>query len=281
MLNLLYITSHPEAAQYAVACGVNRIFVDLEYMGKAGRQAGRDTHLAQHTPQDVAAVRAALEGTDGEVLARCNPWGSHSPDEIAALLEAGADWIMLPMFTTPEEVESFIAAVGGRARTVLLLETAPALARLPQVLEAAREVDEIFVGLNDLHLGLGLDFMFEVLTGGLVEYVARAAQARELSFGFGGIARVGRGAVPAEMVLGEHVRLGSRSVILSRDFPLARDRHEEHRPDFDLAAEIRKIRDWEARYAELTTGQLLENATALRERVAGVVGEIRRAKDRA
>ena len=37
-------------------------------------------------------------------------------------------------------------------------------------------------------------------------------------FGFGGIARIGEGDLPSDNILGEHVRLGSQSVILSRTF---------------------------------------------------------------
>ena len=39
-----------------------------------------------------------------------------------------------------------------------------------------------------------------------------------MPFGFGGIARIGDGLLPAEKILAEHVRLGSSSVILSRTF---------------------------------------------------------------
>ena len=37
-------------------------------------------------------------------------------------------------------------------------------------------------------------------------------------YGFGGIAAIGTGTLPAETVLKEHYRLGSSSVILSRSF---------------------------------------------------------------
>lgn len=39
-----------------------------------------------------------------------------------------------------------------------------------------------------------------------------------IPFGFGGIARIGEGDLPSDYILGEHVRLGSTSVILSRTF---------------------------------------------------------------
>jgi hypothetical protein len=42
MLNLFYITNSPEIAKIADDAGVNRIFVDMEYIGKEARQGGMD-----------------------------------------------------------------------------------------------------------------------------------------------------------------------------------------------------------------------------------------------
>lgn len=39
-LKLMYITNQPEIAQIAESAGVDRIFVDLEYIGKSDRQGG-------------------------------------------------------------------------------------------------------------------------------------------------------------------------------------------------------------------------------------------------
>ena len=43
MLKLFYITKDPAVARIAQAAGVDRIFVDMEYIGKAQRQGGMDT----------------------------------------------------------------------------------------------------------------------------------------------------------------------------------------------------------------------------------------------
>ncbi|BBI65064.1 hypothetical protein HSBAA_63700 [Vreelandella sulfidaeris] len=39
-----------------------------------------------------------------------------------------------------------------------------------------------------------------------------------MTWGVGGVARIGQGELPAETVIGEHVRLGSQWIILSRAF---------------------------------------------------------------
>ncbi|WP_305461450.1 aldolase/citrate lyase family protein [Photobacterium leiognathi] len=72
-------------------------------------------------------------------------------------LKAGADIIMLPMFKTAGEAQSFIDYIDGRARTCLLIETSEALARIDDILEVPG-IDEVHIGLNDLHLSLGLSF---------------------------------------------------------------------------------------------------------------------------
>ena len=69
-----------------------------------------------------------------------------------------------------------------------------------------------------MHLSYGLDFMFELLTDGTVETLCEKFAARGLPYGFGGIAKIGDGAVPAEKIILEHYRLGSTRAILSRTF---------------------------------------------------------------
>lgn len=71
MLNLMYITNRPEIAQIAESAGVDRIFVDLEYIGKADRQSGLDTVKSKHTLDDVRIISKAI--TMAELLVRINP----------------------------------------------------------------------------------------------------------------------------------------------------------------------------------------------------------------
>ena len=49
MLKLMFITKNPDVALIAEKAGVERIFVDLEYIGKALRQGGMDTVQNHHT----------------------------------------------------------------------------------------------------------------------------------------------------------------------------------------------------------------------------------------
>lgn len=56
-LKLMYITNRPEIAQIAESAGVDRIFVDMEYIGKSDRQGGMDTVQSHHTLEDVNIIR--------------------------------------------------------------------------------------------------------------------------------------------------------------------------------------------------------------------------------
>ena len=221
MLKLMYITNRPEIAQIAESAGVDRIFVDMEFIGKDARQRGLDTVKSHHTAQDVATIKAAVATAD--VLVRVNPIHGAMPDyesseeEIEAVLKAGADLVMLPYFKTVEEVRTFIGLVGGRARTMLLLETPEAVEQMDEILEIPG-IDEIHIGINDLSLGYGRQFMFELLADGTVEQICFKLRKKGVTFGFGGIAALGGGLLPSEYIIKEHYRLGSSCVILSRSF---------------------------------------------------------------
>lgn len=220
-LKLMYITNNPEVARIAEEAGVERIFVDMEYIGKADRQGGMDTVQSHHTPADVALMRSTL--TRAELLVRCNPIHEateaydSSEDELNATIEAGADVIMLPYFKTAEEVRTFVRLVNGRARTMLLFETPESVAAVEEIL-AVEGIDEVFIGLNDLSLGYGMKFMFHLVADGTVERLCRLFAERGLPYGFGGIAALGKGMLPCEYVIKEHYRVGSTCAILSRSF---------------------------------------------------------------
>ena len=220
-LKLMYITNRPDVAKIAEKNGVDRIFVDMEYIGKAERQGKMDTVQNHHTIEDVKNVRAVLN--KAELLVRINPIHEateeycSSKEEIDAVIEAGADIVMLPYFKTIQEVYDFLSIVKGRVKTMLLLETKEAVAILDVIL-TMKGIDEIHIGLNDLSLSYGKTFMFELLTDGTVERLCRKLELAGMFYGFGGIASLGRGMVPAEMIIKEHYRLGSHMAILSRSF---------------------------------------------------------------
>jgi hypothetical protein len=215
MLDLIQVTNDPAFARRCDAVGGMRLWVDLERMGKNERQAGRNTFISTHQLDDVGRIKSVLK--TARLMVRVNPLHEGTAAEVDAALAQGADLLMLPMFTSAAELARFSAIVAGRRPIVPLLETAGALESVEDW-AATPGLEEIYVGLNDLHLSLRMRFMFEPLAHGMVERVARVAQSHGLRFGFGGIARLEEGLLPGRDVLAEHVRLGSCSVILSRTF---------------------------------------------------------------
>ena len=269
MMKLMLLTGDPVFAKKAEACGVDRIFLDLEYINKVDRQKGRNTFITQNTVADVLPLRNAL--TKAELLVRVNPINPLSKEEIDAVCDAGADLIMLPMVYDAEDVKTFVELVGGRAKTVPMIETAPSMARLNEILEVDG-VDELYIGLNDLHIGLNLTFMFEVLSGGLLDYMAETIRAKGMPFGFGGMAKIGEGTLPAERILAEHYRLGSSSVILSRTFRNEVD--AEGKPVLNLEHEITKIRQEEAKLATWQREEFADNQAEVKGIVRQIVKSI-------
>lgn len=220
-LKLMYITNNPTIAHIAEDAGVDRIFVDMEYIGKADRQGGMDTVQSHHTVEDIKAIRKVIKKAD--VMVRVNPIHnasaeySSSETEINEAIEAGADIVMLPYFKTVEEVTEFIGYVHHRVRTLLLLETPEAVNSIDEILKIDG-IDEIHIGLNDLSLGYRKKFMFELLADGTVEKLCLKFKLKGIPYGFGGIATIGKGELPAEYIIKEHYRLGSTCAILSRSF---------------------------------------------------------------
>ena len=264
MIELIQITNDPDFARRCDALDGMRLWVDLERLGKAERQAGRNTFISEHQLDDVARIKDVLRRAP--LMVRVNPLNPQSADEVNAVLARGADLLMLPMFTTVDELQGFSALVAGRVPIVALLETAGALATLNDWV-ATPGLREIYVGLNDLHLSLGLHFMFEPLANGIVARVAEAAHRQGLRFGFGGIARLDEGLLPGRDVLAEHLRLGSQAVILSRTF------HQHATPglpDRSFEDAVERLRQAESELGTRTAAQQEGD----RVRIAGVIAGV-------
>ena len=269
-LNVFYITNNIDVALIAEEAGVNRIWIDLETLGKEERQKGINSVKSHHTIRDIEAIAPKL--TKAEMLVRVNPWNENSEEEIDQVIKAGAQIVMLPMWKRVEEVKKFIGAVCGRAKTTLLLETKEAEECLDDVLKLDG-IDEIHIGLNDLHLSYGLTFMFELLTNGTVERIVNKIRVKKIPYGFGGISHFGDGMIPAEMIITEHYRLGSTRAILSRGFCDQTKPLDEVKTQFQK--NMKEFREFESHIDALT---FEENRKEMAKRVCLVVGMIKDAK---
>src|SRR3954471_9279597 len=105
MLELIQITNDAAFARRCDALGGFRLFVDLERLGKAERQAGRNTFISVHQLEDVGRIKAVLR--QSRLMVRVNPLHEGTRREVDAVLAEGADCLMLPMFTTAQELLAF------------------------------------------------------------------------------------------------------------------------------------------------------------------------------
>lgn len=269
-LKLMILCDDAESAIKAQEAGVDRIFFDMEYVGKADRQHGRNAVLSHNSIEIIPSIRKVLDKS--ELLVRTNPIGAYTEMEVDKAIAYGADVLMLPMVMDQHDAETFVKYVNGRAKVCIMIETAAAMARLDKIL-AVLGVDEFFIGLNDLHISMGLTFMFELLNDGLIEYIADKCNKAGMPFGFGGIARIGEGMLPSDNILGEHVRLGSQSVILSRTFKGVIDVDANAHP-IDLKEEVQKVRDRLDVVDTWTPAEHFENGKKINGAVDAVIAKI-------
>lgn len=267
-MNLMILASDVVSALNAQDAGIERVFFDLEYINKAERQRGRNTVISNNDINDIPKIRAVLSSS--QLLVRTNPIHAYSEEEINKVIAYGADIVMLPMALDHHDVENFVRYVAGRARVCIMIETAQAMARIDKILSVPG-VDEIFIGLNDLHISLGLSFMFETLSGGLVEYMAQKCNAKNIPFGFGGIARIGEGELPSDYILGEHVRLNSQSVILSRTF---KGEVNSSGKVLNLKEEVKKVKDRIEDIKQWKLSDYVENKKMIENAVDKIVNRI-------
>lgn len=269
-LDYMFITNDPKVAKVAEDCGVKRVWIDLETLGKEERQKGMNTVKSKHSLSDISLLRPVI--SESELLVRVNPINPGSKAEIDEAIDRGADMLMLPMFKTTEEVDAFLGFVKGRVKTTLLFETKESYELQDDFLRLGG-FDEAHIGLNDMHLSFGLTFMFELLSNGVVEDMCKKFKEAGIPYGFGGIAKIGEGLLPAERIIAEHYRLGSTRAILSRSFC------DNQYVDYDkwkneFALGINQIRLYESLLPLLPESYFKENIVEVKKGVEKVVNII-------
>lgn len=255
---LTYITDEPSVAKTAANSGVNRIMIDLELNGKIERQGHLNTVISHHEPQainDIAKVLADIN--KGEVLVRLNPIHENSAYEISDAISRGAQRLMLPMFKNSREVKQFLDLVNKRVPVTLLLETQKAYQDIDSILRI-NENFEIHIGLNDLHLDMKLDFMFELFTRGIVDDIAKKCKAANCILGIGGIAPLStKSKLSPFEIISYHLAVGSSSVILSRAW------EEYMNNPKKCLMEVTKLRNYILQKPKLNRASLTEGVNAV------------------
>lgn len=270
-LGLMYITNKPDVAIIAEKNTVNRVFIDLETNGKEERQGHVDSVKSKHSITDVNVIKNVL--TKAKLLVRVNPLYEGTKNEVDAVIERGADLVMLPMYKTVEEVRRFVDVVKGRAKVMLLCETNEAAAIVSET-AALEGVDEMFIGLNDLHLAKKMTFMFELLANGTVDNLCRKMSENGMPYGFGGIAQLNYGTLPAHYIIAEHYRLGSSMAILSRSFYDSSGTDERSFVEHLFAYGAKEIRSYEKEIKKESDEFFIKNHQYVIDRVDKIVNNI-------
>jgi hypothetical protein len=251
-------------------------FVDLESLGKAERQGHLPTWKSTQTISDVSLIREAVP--DAKLLVRVDPLHSDSKAQIDDVIARGADMVMLPMFEDADTVARFLDFLAGRAKAVPLFETAHSVQNAPEIAEKLG-LEHLHIGLNDLSLDLGLDFLFQPLSNGLLEAPCAALRNAGIQFGIGGLARAREGIVSPEYLLGEHVRLGSTSAILSQTFHRNPADLAELQSNMDFFEEMSHLRRIHTGFLAMSHQALERNRHETWDRISDVSQLIRARKE--
>lgn len=265
---LMYITNDSHMAKTLERVDVDTVFIDLETLGKEERQKNLNTVKSQHSIDDIVRIKQAINSIN--LLVRVNPLNIGTKNELEEVLAAGADTVMLPMFRDAQTAGRFIKMVDGRAKVNLLIEHIDAINDLDNILEL-EGIDSIHIGLNDLSISLNQKFLFAPLLNNIVEQAATKIYKKGIRFGIGGIAALGKGTIPAEIVLAEFFYLGARAAILSRSFFSKEDKSFSDDDEKYFYAEVKKIREYILSLKNKTEDFFLENRKILLHKIRSVV----------
>lgn len=269
-MKYIHITNNPDLAKYISDCGVDLIMVDIETIGKSERQKNLDTVKSNHNLEDIIKIKRKLKNTSTQLITRINPLHEKTKNEIDIACSNGTDYIMLPMFSSKEEVEQVIHYINNRVKLILLFETPGSIHNVDTILKL-NKIDEAYIGLNDLSIAYKLKFMFELLPSSLIELLATKFKEKKIPFGIGGISRIGKGTLDSRLILSEHVRLGSTRVIISRSFTERANTLNELNQKMDFKKEIKALTDEYKSISKLNLDHLQKNRKIILNKLSKII----------
>ena len=118
-MKYILISNDHEIANYAHECGVDRIMVDTETLGKQERQKSVNAVFNTHNISDVSIIK---DHSKIDVICRINKLNSRSNIEIDKAIDHGADYIMVPMIRDELDIHHITKLINGRIKFIPLLE---------------------------------------------------------------------------------------------------------------------------------------------------------------
>ena len=193
---------------------VDTIFVDLEILGKVDRQGHTGGLISNHTYEDIKNLRNYINSS--YLGARIDPFNANSEYQINKCIEYGVEVIMLPMFSTVEEVQKVISLIDKRVFLDLLFETPKSLEIIDFI--PKKSIRKIHFGINDLSLAYSFKSMFNCLFFKELENAALKCFQLGFEFGIGGIGALGSKPISPDLIFTKLLKMKSSRVILSRSF---------------------------------------------------------------
>ena len=214
-LLLLWICNVISDAEAALRAGIDWIFVDIETRGKTARQP-KTSFISDHKLGDIETLKTALP--DARIVLRVNPLYEGTLEEVDKAIDYGADALMLPMFSSVDELNRVSDLIRARAQFWPLIETPGACRLMADADIGSLGLDRVHFGLNDLRLALDYRFMFSPLLDPSVTDALSSVRLSGIPFGLGGVSKLDQGALLGSDVLHLNFLLGSNAVILSQEF---------------------------------------------------------------
>ena len=214
-MKYIIISNSPSLIQQVVPFENISVMIDIETIGKKDRQPA-NSFFSTHKIEDIEKVNSFLDKT--RTILRINPMHAGSEKEIELGISLGAGNIMLPMYSSTSDIETFVDFVKGRAQHIFLAETPWSVEEACSYTANLPTGSSVHFGLNDLHLALNAPHMFQILSSGYLERAIKSCQKNKVAFGIGGIGLGSKDAVAPSLIAQYHCLLKSNCVILSRSF---------------------------------------------------------------
>lgn len=212
---LWLFSARPEHLRAAAGL-VDGVIVDLEQpLGKRLRQRQYDTEVNQLDPHALEQAAHLLRGTDCRLSCRVDV-ASLDEDTLTRLLATGTSELILPMVTSPAEVELALRRVNARAHVSIMVETVQAVACLADL--AKLPIARAYVGLHDLSIARQTE-LFAPFVDGTLRQVSDVLNARHIPWSAAGLTIPGGGSPIANgQLLAALLSWGARFGILRRTF---------------------------------------------------------------
>lgn len=210
-LELFAFYSNFSLSKECIDSGIDGIVIDWENSSKRMRQSLYNTQVNLHSEKELIEARKI---NSASIICRVNGGVHLSNDEISKALDLGADYIMVPMIKSLEDVEKALKAIDNKCKSVLMIETQESVKLVNSLKNYP--VDKIYVGLNDLAISRNCNNIFLPFADGTIDHIREQVTAK---FGVAGLTHSASGyPIPCHLLIDELKRIKCDFTFLRRSF---------------------------------------------------------------